>query len=93
MDSMTTVSIDVPTELAKLMTSTAQQSVFERNALLLYPFIQNMTISHGRAAEILGVHKLDLIVYYGKLGLPYLDMTEDELNAERKAFQRAKGSA
>ena len=93
MDSMTTVSIDVPTELAKLMTSTAQQSVFERNALLLYPFIQNMTISHGRAAEILGVHKLDLIVYYGKLGLPYLDMTEDELDAERKAFQRAKGSA
>ena len=52
-----------------------------------------MTISHGRAAEILGVHKLDLIVYYGKLGLPYLDMTEDELDAERKAFQRAKGSA
>ena len=93
MDSMTTVSIDVPTELAKLMTSTAQQSVFERNALLLYPFIQNMTISHGRAAEILGVHKLDLIVYYGKLGLPYLDMTEDELDAERKAFRRAKGSA
>ena len=93
MDSMTTVSIDVPTELAKLMTSTLPQNVFERNAMLLYPFIQNMTISHGRAAEILGVHKLDLIVYYGKLGLPYLDMTEGELDAERKAFQRAKGSA
>ena len=52
-----------------------------------------MTISHGRAAEILGVHKLDLIAYYGKLGLPYLDMGEDELEAERTAFRRAKGSA
>lgn len=93
MENMTTVSIDVPSELARLMASMPSQGVFERNAMLLYPFIQNMTISHGRAAEILGVHKLDLIAYYGKLGLPYLDLTDDELNAERAVFQRAKGSA
>ena len=93
MENMTTVSIDVPSDLAKLLTSAPAQGVFERNAMLLYPFIQNMTISHGRAAEILGVHKLDLIAFYGKLGLPYLDMTDDELNAERAVFKRAKGSA
>ena len=50
-------------------------------------------ISHGKAAEILGVHKLDLIAFYGKLGLPYLDMSEDELKAEKTVFQRARGSA
>lgn len=93
MENMTTVSIDVPSELAKLMAATPIQSVFERNAMLLYPYIQNLTISHGRAAEILGVHKLDLIAYYGKLGLPFLDMGENELNAERAVFRRAKGSA
>ena len=26
-----------------------------RNALLLYPYILNLTISHGGAAEILGI--------------------------------------
>ena len=93
MENMTTISIDVPSELASLMTSAPSQDRFERDALLLYPFIQNMTISHGRAAEILGVHKLDLIAFYGKLGLPYLDMSEEELNSERAVFRRAKGSA
>lgn len=93
MENMTTVSFDVPSELARLIVSEATQGEFERNAMLLYPYIQNLTISHGRAAEILGVHKLDLIAYYGKLGLPYLDMSEDELKAERAVFQRAKGSA
>ena len=90
---MITVSIDVPADLAKLMESLPSKDFFERNAMLLYPFIQNMTISHGRAAEILGVHKLDLIAYYGKLGLPYLDMDEKELNAERAVFNKAKGNS
>jgi len=93
MENMTTVSFDVPSELARLITSATPQGAFERNAMLLYPFIQDLTISHGKAAEILGVHKLDLIAFYGKLGLPYLDMSEDELKSERTVFQRAKGSA
>ena len=59
MENMTTVSFDVPSELARLITSATAQGAFERNAMLLYPFIQNLTISHGKAAEILGVYKLD----------------------------------
>ena len=39
-------------------------------------------ISHGRAAEILGIFKMDLIVLYGKLGLPYIEMTDDEIEEE-----------
>ena len=93
MEKMTTVSFDVPSELARLITSATTQGAFECNAMLLYPFIQDLTISHGKSAEILGVHKLDLIAFYGKLGLPYLDMSEDELKSERTVFQRAKGSA
>ena len=93
MENMSTVSIEVPADLAKLMASIPPEGEFERNAMLLYPFVQNMTISHGRAAEILGVHKLDLIAYYGNLGLPFLDLSEDELNKERMVFQRLKGRA
>ena len=91
MENMTTVSFDVPTELADLLNRSSQDQ-FERNAMLILPFVQNQTVSHGRAAEILGVHKLELIAFYGKLGLPYLDMSEDELQAERSVYQRLKGS-
>ncbi|WP_294961226.1 UPF0175 family protein [uncultured Fibrobacter sp.] len=49
-----------------------------RNALLLYPFIKNETISHGRAAEILGISKWELIKLYGSEGIPYIDQSWDE---------------
>lgn len=41
----------------------------ERNALLLYPYINDRTISHGKAAEILGIPKYDLIELYDHMGL------------------------
>lgn len=91
MENMTTVSFDVPAELADLLNRSSQDQ-FERNAMLILPFVQNQTVSHGRAAEILGVHKLELIAFYGKLGLPYLDMSEDELKAERAVYRRLKDS-
>lgn len=59
-----------------------------RNALLLYPSIVNNTISHGRAAELLGMHKMELIQLYGKLGIPYLDMTDEEFEEEIQTVKR-----
>ncbi|MBQ4496348.1 MAG: UPF0175 family protein [Spirochaetaceae bacterium] len=47
--------------------------------MLLYPFIQNNTLSHGKAAEILGISKWSLIQLYGSMGIPYIDMEEAEL--------------
>ena len=34
---------------------------------MLYPYILNQTISHGRAAEILGIRKSELIDLYDEL--------------------------
>lgn len=67
----------------------------KRNAFMLYPYIKNETISHGRAAEILGISKWDLINLYGDEGLPYLDdMTTDEMqqdvNSAKIIFSRRK---
>ena len=55
-----------------------------KRALLIYPFIQNGTISHGKAAEILGISKWSLIQLYGSLGIPYIDMSEEELQEDIK---------
>ena len=79
---MTTVSIAVPKEMVPYLDDCANEHSFERNAMLLYPFIRNLTLSHGRAAEILGVHKFDLIDYYASLGLPYLSQSVRDLEDE-----------
>jgi hypothetical protein len=63
------------------------EDVLRRNALLLYPYILNQTISHGRAAEILGLHKMDLIDLYGEMGFPYFDQTMDELDKDLATFK------
>ena len=51
-------------------------------AMLLYPGIANDSISHGRAAELLGRRKIELIQLYGSLGIPYLDMSDEEFEEE-----------
>lgn len=63
-----------------------------RNALLLYPSIANQTISHGRAAELLGIRKPELIALYSKMGIPYLDMTDEEFDEEVQTVKRLVGS-
>jgi hypothetical protein len=45
-------------------------------------YILNLTISHGGAAEILGIRKSELLDIYDRLGYSYLDMTRDTLDLE-----------
>ena len=45
----------------------------------------------GRAAEILGVRKWDLIEFYNSRGLPYLDQSKEELLADLAVFDELKG--
>jgi hypothetical protein len=54
----------------------------KQRAMILYPYIQNGTISHGRAAEILEMDKWSLIQLYGSMGIPYIDMDEAELERD-----------
>ena len=61
------------------------------NKILLYPYIYNQTISHGRAAEILGVSKSDLITIYDKLGYSYYDLIQDDLEEDINTFKKLKG--
>ncbi|MBO4728354.1 MAG: UPF0175 family protein [Spirochaetaceae bacterium] len=62
----------------------------KRNALLLYPYIYNNVISHGRAAEILGIKKLDLIDLYDEMGFPYFDMNISDVMQDIQNFRELK---
>lgn len=90
---MIPVQIMVPCEMASYINTADQEASFARNAMILYPLIQNLTISHGRAAEILGVSKLDLIDFYNSMGLPYLNQSPEDLEEEIAGFARLKGAA
>lgn len=84
--SMVSVVINVPEEMERYIDTSDKEMELERNALMLYPYIKKLVISHGRAAEILGIPKWKLIELYTQFGIPYLDMTDDEFQKEMAPF-------
>ncbi len=91
--TMTDVTIQVPDGMAVYMKPQNHHEECIRNALLLYPHIRNNTISHGKAAEILGMAKYDLIELYDSLGLSYLSLDIKEVEEEVEAWEKMKGKA
>ncbi len=87
---MTKVEITIPAEMKRFVTTLDEKETTERNAVLLYPFIRNQIISNGRAAEILGMHKTDLIACYDRLGFPYLDQSREEVEGDMASVAMAR---
>ena len=84
------VNIKVPVEMAVYLKPSDQVTEFERNALLLYPYVLKQSISHGRAADILGIRKNELIDIYDRFGFSYLDLTMDDLDEELETYRKMK---
>lgn len=84
------VTINVPKEMTKYLMVADPETELSRNALLLYPYILNQTISHGRAADILGIRKSELIDLYDRLGYSYFDTILDDLDDELNTFRQLK---
>lgn len=80
--TMKRIEINVPETLVDYMGLDDINSERLRNAMIVYPYVKNGTISHGKAAELLGMNKLELIQLYGSIGLPYFDETPEELEEE-----------
>lgn len=84
------VNIKVPVEMAGYLKPSDQVTELERNALLLYPHVLKQSISHGRAAEILGIRKNELIDIYDRFGFSYLDLTMYDLDEELETYRKLK---
>lgn len=85
--SLVAVEIKVPEDMKPYVIKEDSNDVLIRNALLLYPYIMNKTISHGKAAEILGIGKLEIIDLYSSIGLSYFDQTMDESEEDIDTFK------
>lgn len=88
--TFTDVSIKVPEGMTMYLHPKNSRAELERNALLLYPYINDRTISHGKAAEILGIPKYDLIELYNRMGLSYLSMDISEIEDEVANWEKLK---
>ena len=84
---MKKVEIDIPAGIVQYTVLTDKEEQLKRNAMIVYPYIQNGTISHGKAAEMLGIYKIDLITLYGSMGLAYFDEGREELETDLKALE------
>ena len=80
---MSSVTLELEDDLVVLLNQTQRplpQAVRELMVLELY---RRGTISSGRAAELLAMPRWEFVRYASHLGIPYLDMTEEEWEAER----------
>ena len=90
MKTTESITIQIPIGMSKYLVNIDPEMELKRNALLLYPCILKRTISHGRAVEILGIRKSELIDLYDKLGYSYLDMTMNDLDSELNTYKELK---
>lgn len=88
---MITVDMELPNEMVAYALPQGKEEQLIRNAMMLYPYIRRGSISHGKAAEILGIFKMDLIMLYGKMGLSYIEMTDEEMAEELETVNYLKG--
>ena len=83
--TLTETTIKVPEPMLMYVQPETSHDELTRNAMILYPYIKNGTISHGRAAELLGMKKWNLIELYCDLGFPYFSSV-DEFEEDRKTI-------
>lgn len=88
---MINLEIDIPEALAPFASPKDEQAKLLRNAMIIFPFIQDETISYGRAAEILKLKKIELIRLYGRIGLPYFNQSKGELEEDLGNIKAAVG--
>ena len=88
--TMQSVSITIPDKMVEYATVKNENAELMRNAMILFPYIQNETISHGKAAQILGIHQMDLIALYSNLGIPYFDQTKEELESDVAVLRKLR---
>jgi predicted HTH domain antitoxin len=80
---MSTISIDLEDDLVALLRLSNQPVERAARELIVLELYRRGTISSGKAAQLLGMSRLEFIQYASRLGILYSTMTEDEWKSER----------
>jgi len=79
---MSRVAVEVDQDLAEILALLGQPLDQAARELMVLELYRRETISSGKAAQLLGMSKLDFIQYSGRLGIPFFRMSNEELDAE-----------
>ena len=74
------VEIEVPAPLLPYINQ--KEFKAQQTALLLYPYISHGDISNGKAAELLGISKTELLDMFGEMDIPYFNQSAEELEQD-----------
>jgi predicted HTH domain antitoxin len=79
---MSRVTLELDDDLVAAMGLLDQPPQQAARELIVLELYRREVISSGKAAELLGMSKLEFIQYSGKLGIPYFRMSNDEWQTE-----------
>lgn len=85
---MTDVKLKIPPFLETADEKTRQLQF----AMLLLPYVLNNSISYGKAAELLGIPKFEVMEIYGKAGIPYYNCDFSQVVADSNAIDSVLGT-
>ena len=85
---MSAISIDLEEDLVALLRQLNQPVERAARELIVLELYRRGTISSGKAAQLLGMSRVEFIQYASRLEIPYFTMTEDEWMNERTQSQR-----
>jgi predicted HTH domain antitoxin len=80
---MSTVTIDLDEGLATLLHQTNENVELAASEMIVLELYRRGAISSGKAGELLGMPRLDFIRHASELGIPAIDMTEEEWEHEK----------
>lgn len=85
---MSEIRVRIDDQLLSLLGDSPEE--IERHALemIVLELYRRRTVSAGRAAEVLGMDQLAFIRWAGEIGIPYFDLTSDELREELRVLGR-----
>lgn len=80
---MSAVTVQLDEDLVALLYSSNQSLQHTASELMVLELYRRGTISSGKAAQLLGMERVAFIQHASRLGIAFLDMTEDEWATER----------
>lgn len=90
---MSTVQLDLADDVVALLRESDQPVESAAHELIVWELYRRGAISGGRAAELLGADRLAFIRRASALGIPFIDMTEEEWQEEAQLVRTLQEDA
>jgi predicted HTH domain antitoxin len=87
---MHTAKLELDEALLALLKTTNQPVEKAATEMIVLELYRRHAISSGKAAEVLGMDRFDFIRRASDLGIPYFDMTDEELHGELDRLEQSQ---